>query len=99
MKKLAAVLVMVLVLATGCATAPTKITWYKPGATQQDYAKDAYECTQETIVSTGEVGGPGWIGLVMIASARQQAQTQANTLFKMCMEARGWHGEVQKDNK
>ncbi|MGO9018734.1 MAG: TIGR02281 family clan AA aspartic protease [Syntrophobacteraceae bacterium] len=87
------VLLGLLVIALcGCATAP-KMTWYKPGATQQDYAKDAYECNQQSQTSWSG-GGTGLIGLAVMAGAQADAQNRANNTFKMCMEARGWTGQV-----
>ena len=45
----------------GCA--PTKIVWDKPGATPQDYSKDAYECERDQRAAglvPGSFGGEGY---------------------------------------
>jgi uncharacterized lipoprotein YajG len=83
MKTVIALLVGMALLA-GCAT-QAKITWNKPGATQEEFNRDVYECTQETRVSGTAAGS-----LVFVAAANARTQKQANELFKLCMKARGY---------
>jgi hypothetical protein len=80
-------------LVIGCAT-PQKVLWDKPGGTPEDFRRDNYESTQQSMVSWSG-GGTGTVGLVIMAGAQAQAQKQANALYRMCMEARGWTGYVQ----
>jgi len=81
-------------LLIGCAT-PPKITFSKPGSTQDEYNRDIYECTQQSRVSWAG-GGTGSYGLAIMAIGQSSAQKQANRLFKMCMEARGWTATVEE---
>ena len=90
--------------ASGCATTPTKVLWSKPDGNvndkeyRQEYAKDVYECTQES-TTQWQGGGTGLMGVVMIASAKKQADDRAKSLFIMCMEARGWAAHFVKGNE
>jgi uncharacterized protein YceK len=84
MKKLIGVLIVIVMLA-GCAT--TQMIASKSDMAQ--FQRDNYECMQQSRTSAGG-GGSGLIGLAMIAAAQAHAQSQANIMFKMCMEARGY---------
>jgi hypothetical protein len=63
--------------ASGCA-GPT--LWDKPGATQQDYSADSYEC-EKVVRLSGYYGG----GLIGAANAKG--------FFDRCMYAHGWTKE------
>lgn len=71
----------------GCATgAPSG--WQRANASDADLARDRYACSQESRVDS--VTGTDedrifWRG------QNKLAQTEANRLFAMCMQARGWH--------
>jgi len=83
----ASILVLLFILVVslaGCAI-QKKITWDKPGATEESFRRDVYECTQETRVSGTAAGS-----LVFVAAANANSQKQANALFVMCMQARGY---------
>jgi hypothetical protein len=95
MGKLISVSLIALLLATACATTAQPL-WYKPGADQQDFAKDKYECMQDSKTSWSG-GGTGIIGIAAMAGAAADAQSKANATFKMCMEARGWVMQAQEN--
>ncbi len=84
---------LLLIALCGCATAP-KTLWVKPGAAQEDFARDRYECAQQSQTSWSG-GGTGLIGVAVMAGAQTDAQNRATAMFKMCMEARGWSEQVQ----
>jgi hypothetical protein len=90
MKKLF-VLLMILAMA-GCA-AQTRMVASKVDMSQ--FQRDNYECMQQSRTSAGG-GGSGLIGLAMIAAAQAHAQSQADIMFKMCMEARGYNIRVEE---
>jgi len=50
----------------------TKYVWTKSDFTEEQFKQDDYQCTQET----------------RIATAKSSAQSEANKLYKMCMETR-----------
>ena len=73
-------------LSTGCATgAPSG--WRKVGSSEMDLKRDQYECSQEShvdsVVGTEETR-------VFYYGQNKLAQTEANRLYRLCMEARGW---------
>lgn len=71
-KNVGAVLALGVSLA-GCA----QVVWDKPGATQQDFAKDSYECERD--MRQGGYYGGGIIGAI-----------NAQEFEGRCMNARGW---------
>jgi outer membrane lipoprotein-sorting protein len=82
-------LICVVILASlliGCATG-TALTWQKVGASEADLKKDKYECSQESrvggVTATDETR-------VFFYGQNKLSQVEANRLFRMCMEARGW---------
>jgi hypothetical protein len=76
--KKAFALVTALVLA-GCAT--RRPIWNKPGATQQSFAADKYECQREN--QGGAVAVPVGNAAVAVPVTNWQ-------LYNACMEARGY---------
>jgi hypothetical protein len=74
-------------LSVGCAQ--QKMLYAKPGATLEVFKRDKYECAQQSRTSWAG-GGTGAVGLGMMIGARSNAEKQAEELFKMCMEARGY---------
>lgn len=86
-RALAIVGMAVLVTLGGCATQPTaqvapqpQLMWYKTGATQQDFLRDRYSCTQEAQVLPQNPA--------LLSSSYHLARSLA--LFTQCMNARGW---------
>lgn len=75
-------------LLAGCA----QRVWVRQGSTTLDFKRDNYACAQESRTSWGG-GGTGIAGAAAVADARGEAQRQADGLYDMCMEARGWHVE------
>lgn len=90
MKKLLRVVMMAMVI-SGCATTP--MVWYKTGVTQQEFKRDNYECTQQSRTQWSG-GGSGLIGLGMIAGSQMSAQSQANQLYRMCMDSKGYTSDT-----
>lgn len=74
-------------LSVGCAQ--QKMLFDKPGATIESFKRDKYDCIQQSRTQWGG-GGTGALGLGMMIGAQSSAQKQANELFKLCMEARGY---------
>ena len=88
MLRLAVLVFSVWVLLAGC-TGPT-YSYSKPGSSSLDFKQDSYACLQESRVSWGAAGG------LMIAAAQADAKREANRLYRMCMEARGWTAEAAR---
>src|SRR5262245_45209175 len=74
------------IVLAGCA-AP-QIHWTHPSQSA-NLAADRYACVQESRVSWNARGGLLWV-----AAAQADADAQAQQLFIMCMQARGWKGSV-----
>jgi len=78
--------VLTLLSISGCAAgAPT--TWVKSGASGADLARDKYACTQESRV--GDVAGTDETRAFFYGQ-NKLSQTEANRLYSMCLQARGW---------
>ncbi len=74
-----AVVIAIPFILNGCGT------WVKPGATQQDFSSDKYQCLQESQQQKGYATVNQWGG-----SAFSGASTNGN-LFASCMNAHGWY--------
>jgi hypothetical protein len=88
-----AIIIVLVCLISACATrrppAPAK-QWYKPNFTQQEWAKDKYECMQQAqqtkAYSTGPTGGG-----IFYEPGHSESKVVTNwNLYNACMEARGW---------
>ncbi len=79
MKKVLLMLAIVMLLG-GCPS--TKKIWTKQGATQEEFIRDNDECVRQSRVS--------WSGGESDESGRASAKLQANKLYKMCMESKGY---------
>lgn len=77
MKRLCGILALLLLV--GCASGRTWV-----GNDMTSFNADNYQCVRESQVPWSGVG------LVWIAVASISAQIQADALYKMCMEARGY---------
>jgi len=86
MKKLIFLTMISSFVVYGCA-AGVPMMYHKDGATDADLKKDRYECMKEC-----QVGGvlPSGETRIFYYGQNKLAQTEANRLFRMCMEARGW---------
>ncbi len=86
---------IVCVAALLAACAALQMGWYKPGATQSEFAEDRYECMQSSQerVSGAYVNAYG--------GASSSGTTTNMPLFQACMEARGyvWTSEAQVDGE
>ena len=78
--------VLVVALAAGCATGVPTV-WVKPGASEQDLADAKYVCNRDSRI--GNVA-PSEDNRVFYHGSNKVAQTDANRLYKMCMESKGW---------
>ena len=74
--RLAAVISAVLLLVAGNAGC-ARFVWVKPGASQQDFQRDAYECERDMRQS-------GYFGTGFAAAINAQ------DFQERCMMARGW---------
>jgi len=75
-------------------TACAPMTWMKPGASQNEFSTDKYECLQQAQqrVSGAQVNTYG-------GSSSNQVITN-NSLFRSCMNSRGWYlGSNQKTDQ
>jgi len=80
-------LVLGAALLAGC-TGPT-YSYSKAGSDVADFRRDSSACVQEPRMSWGASGNP------MIVGASTDAKQEA-TLYRMCMEARGWTAEAPR---
>lgn len=80
-------LVLGAVLLAGC-TGPT-YSYSKAASDVTDFRRDSTACVQEPRMSWGASGNP------MIVSASTEAKQEA-TLYRRCMEARGWTAEAPR---
>jgi hypothetical protein len=78
--------VAALLAVAGCAPGGPA-AWHRAGASDMDLKQDRYACSQEARV--GDVTGTDE-DRVFFYGQNKLAQTEANRLFRMCMEARGW---------
>lgn len=81
----------VFLLFAGCAQ-QQQMVFDKSGATQQELKRDNYECIQQSRTQWSG-GGTGLFGIGMMIATQNDAQNQAQQLFVMCMEARGYTGK------
>jgi uncharacterized protein YceK len=79
MKKILLMLAMAMLLG-GCSTTPK--VWTKQGATQEEFKRDNDECVRQSRVS--------WSGGQTDEIGLASAKLQANKLYKMCMESKGY---------
>jgi hypothetical protein len=87
MFRLAALVFSAWVLLSGC-TGPT-YNYSKAGSNLADFRQDSYACVQEPRMSWGASGNP------VIVGASTDAKQEA-TLYRMCMEARGWTADAPR---
>jgi hypothetical protein len=85
MLRLAALVFSTWVLLIGC-TGPTYRC--KAGSDVADFRRDSNACVQEPRMSWGASENP------MIVGASTDDKRQSSTLYRMCMEARGWTAEA-----
>jgi C-terminal processing protease CtpA/Prc len=90
MKKLLVKLSMLgLIILSGCVTSQTQTKTWVSNRAGQDFNTDNYECVQQSRTSWSG-GGTGLIGVAAMASAQSSAKTEAERLYKMCMESKGY---------
>jgi hypothetical protein len=86
MLRLAALVFSTWVLLVAC-TGPTH-SYSKAGADVADFRRDSHACVQEPRMSWGASESP------MIVGASTDVTRQSSTLYRRCMEARGWTAEA-----
>ena len=74
---------------SGCA-APT---WNKPGASQDDFARDRYSCMQESQQRVGTAA------VNQFGGASSNTMQTNGMLFNGCMNARGWQLQRQQQQQ
>ncbi len=77
---------IVIMTLAGCA-AGTASAWRKAGSSEMDLKRDQYACAQESRM--GDVVGTDQTRVFFYGQNRL-TQVEANRLYRMCMEARGW---------
>lgn len=82
-------IVGLLLFCASCAPLPRKV-WTKPNFTQGEFAKDKYDCLQQSQQSKSSA-----IGAYCAGNYCQPGQADSRVitnwdLFNACMEARGW---------
>lgn len=77
---------LVVLLLCSCATGAPSV-WTKAGADEAQLARDRYACTQEARVRDVP---PSESDRVYFYGSNKMAAQEANRLFQLCMEARGW---------
>lgn len=84
------VLVLLAASLTACTTAPP-LYWYKSGATQQDFARDDYQCRRENTVTGSDTTytPPNLFFPRGTVTTTPTVEVNAD-LFGRCMAARGW---------
>src|SRR5436853_6323990 len=65
----------------GCST---KTAWVKPGASEDDFARDSHECERDALAGAGG-RGPGLAGGGGLAAAIGSGEYQ-----RRCLRLRGW---------
>lgn len=102
MKKLLLPIVALSILQlSGCAllNLPDNSTWVKPGATDQDFARDKYQCKRESqqAYSSSSIGGSSWatpgMGMGQLSGDSSSGVRTNWTLYKECLQARGWRAQ------
>ena len=86
------VLFLMVTLIWACVPMPVQTTkgWSKTNLTQQEFSKDKYECIQQSQqTKNDEQGTTGTDTFYEPGHASSKAVIN-QTLFKLCMEARGW---------
>jgi hypothetical protein len=87
MPRIAALLLLALML-TACASADTQASWWKPGMTRDEFARDEALCRQMATVRS-----PG----AMVAGARIRPSAELDEdAYAICMGAAGYE-KVPKD--
>lgn len=90
MKKVSVILSLLgLFILSGCTTRQTQNKLWYPNRAGQDFNTDNYECAQQSRPS-GSGGGTGSVELAAMADAKSSAKAEADRLFQMCMESRGY---------
>jgi hypothetical protein len=86
-------------LMLACAVMPVKTTqkvWSKPNFTQQEFAKDKYECIQQAQQTKYQAQGATGYGILYEPGQASSEVVTNQNLFILCMEARGWSWILQE---
>jgi predicted lipoprotein len=76
-------------LILSCASTPQR-KWYKPNFTKQEFARDKYDCMQQSQQSQSSAMGAYCVGYYCQPDQAQSSVVTNWDLFNACMEARGW---------
>ena len=83
-----ATLVLLGLVVAACTSAGNKDSWWKPGMTKNEFARDDDQCRQMTTVQS-----PG----AVVAGTRIRSSAEVNeNAYSICMEAEGYE-KVPKD--
>ena len=94
-KKTMSLIVMIIiffmvVLILACVPPSSRKVWSKPNFTQQEFAKDRYDCLQQSQQGQSSASGGYCTGYYCQPGQAQSSVITNDGLFKACMEARGW---------
>jgi hypothetical protein len=82
---------MILFGVPACARPPQNVYWTKPGATQQTFAQDRYQCIQESKTPYSNTYVDPYTG-----GASSSGMRVDRGIFIACMEAKGWQADKQQ---
>jgi hypothetical protein len=86
------------ILAAGCASAPKPMVMAKDGATQEGFAQDKLECIERaSFMRTRNTAGIGGGPYLIYGASNESAYLDADpTIFRLCMEARGYQVQAPR---
>lgn len=87
------VLFLIVTLMSACAVAPVNKAekmLYKPNITQQEYAKDRFECMKESQQTKYQAGGATGGGIFYEPGQAKSEVITNRELYDLCMQARGY---------
>lgn len=86
-------LFFIVAITWACAGAPVnkvEKTWYKPNITQQEYAKDRFECMKESQQTKYQARGATGGGIFYEPGHAKGEVVTNRELYDLCMESRGY---------
>jgi len=95
MNRSLSLLVSGLCLLVACGPTSHQLTWYNPIASQQQFARDKYQCMRETggtgrPLTSGRELGLGLQDMAEKQKGRPPQHLRREKLFNLCMESRGY---------
>ncbi len=89
--------IVIIGLMLACASGPqTRTVWSRPNATQNEFAKDKYDCMQQSQQRRSASTGAWCYGYYCDPGGSYSTVVTNPDLFNACMEARGWSSRKEK---